>query len=269
MTTYCRATLNYIDGLTPVPVEVPIADGRAADAAASWEEEGFELVAFPSEVQQWSDAAEVERVYEPEVTAFVKERCGCDAVLFFPGLVRDPAREAKHADLGPVRLVHSDYTEGYRAMIEDPDHPYRAILKPSMERAGVGQAEIEGARRVLTLQLWRSIGPREVDHPLAFCDGRTVARSELHPVPVPEYGGLPTGFESFLVAPPERPDAHAWTTFPAMARDEAVLFRSYDSEAADGGLPFWTPHSAFADPMAGPDAGPRESIEIRAICLFA
>ena len=53
-----------------------------------------------------------------------------------------------------------------------------------------------------------------------------------------------------------------------MERDEVVVFRAYDSERAEAGQPFWTPHSAFIDPVAGPDAPTRESIEMRAICLF-
>ena len=53
-----------------------------------------------------------------------------------------------------------------------------------------------------------------------------------------------------------------------MTVDEVVLFRAYDSDRAQQGLPFWTPHTAFADPTAGDDAPARQSVELRAICMF-
>ena len=54
--------------------------------------------------------------------------------------------------------------------------------------------------------------------------------------------------------------------FPRMARDEALVFKVFDS-ATDGRARF-TAHSAFADPTSPPDAAPRESIEMRTIAFF-
>ena len=165
-------------------------------------------------------------------------------------------------------LVHSDYTESYRAMIEDPAHPYHHILEPSMRRAGVTGAEIRQAQRILTLQLWRNVGAPNVDYPLCFCDARTVARTELVPIRVSEYGGLKTEFDAFAVLPPSGDQPHAWYVFPNMTPDEVVVFRAYDSDRAAAGEPFWTPHVSFRDPNQGADAIPRTSLEMRAICLF-
>ena len=47
-----------------------------------------------------------------------------------------------------------------------------------------------------------------------------------------------------------------------------VAFRAYDSDRVAKGEPFWTPHSAFVDPTVPADAPARESLEMRAICLF-
>ena len=60
--------------------------------------------------------------------------------------------------------------------------------------------------------------------------------------------------------------AHEWYYFPRMARDEALVFKVFDS-ATDGRARF-TAHSAFADPTSPPDAAPRESIEMRTIAFF-
>ena len=50
--------------------------------------------------------------------------------------------------------------------------------------------------------------------------------------------------------------------------DEVIAFRTYDSLCEREGRPFWTPHSAFVDPNAPEAARPRESLEMRVLCLF-
>jgi hypothetical protein len=57
--------------------------------------------------------------------------------------------------------------------------------------------------------------------------------------------------------------AHRWYWLPEMTTDEALLLKVYDS-ARDGPARF-SPHTAFADPGAPPDAPPRQSIELRAL----
>lgn len=136
-----------------------------------------------------------------------------------------------------------------------------------MQRAGITAREIAEAERVLTLQVWRNIGASRPDWPMCFCDARTVTRGELVPITVDEYGGLRTEFQSFAVRPQRAAD-HRWYTYPLMAPDEVVVFRAYDSACVERGEPFWTPHTAFRDPVAGPRAPGRESIEMRAVCLF-
>ena len=59
---------------------------------------------------------------------------------------------------------------------------------------------------------------------------------------------------------------HRWFYFPEMRRDEAIVFKVYDS-AKDGRARF-TPHTSFDDPRTPPGAPPRQSIEARAIAFF-
>ena len=264
--TYCRATLQYVTATSQEAREVEILDGRSLERL-SWETNGFELIRHASRVEDWSAVADGPLHYD-EIGALARELTGCDAVLYYPALVRNEANARRSADLAPIQFVHSDYTEAYREMIEDADHPYRAILAPFMASGGVTGDDIRGARRILTLQFWRNTGPARMRHPLAFCDARSVRREELHPLLVAEYGGVPTQFHSFGVSGAAA-DAHRWVTFPEMAPDELAVFRAYDSDRVARGEPFWTPHSAFEDPVAGPEAPVRESVEMRAICLFA
>jgi len=51
-----------------------------------------------------------------------------------------------------------------------------------------------------------------------------------------------------------------------MKRDEAIVFKVYDSEK-DGRARF-TPHTSFEDPATPPGAAPRQSIEARTLAFF-
>lgn len=266
MSNYCRAALNYVGDDGFKPVDTRIRNARTAKVGLATT--GFELRELESGVGDWSDADEVADVHHGEVTKMMIDDLACDAVIFYPAIVRSPQQEAAHGkDHGPIDMVHSDYTERYQAMLRTPGHPYISILKPSMNVAGITSADLANATRVVTLQLWRNVGPESPDRPLALCDTRSVTRDELTGHLVEEYAGVNAQFESFLVKAPREPKQHKWFTFPAMQPDEVVVFRTYDSELAEQGKSFWTPHTSFADPTVD-DAPPRESVELRALGLF-
>jgi hypothetical protein len=50
-----------------------------------------------------------------------------------------------------------------------------------------------------------------------------------------------------------------------MTRDEALVFKQYDSLAA---APRYVPHAAFDHPQTPSDAPLRESIEVRCLVVF-
>ena len=263
---YARTTLNYLSGMEPTAIPVEIMNGRLAEV--SFDEHGFELVNHQSVALNLASRDQAEADHYTEIRAFAKARTGCDFVLFFPAVWRDPSSAAINEDYNPIQLVHSDYTEGYANVIRNRDHPYHQLMTRFMEAEKVSSTDVESASRILTLQLWRNLGSDLMDYPLAFCDGRSVARDELLPHLVETYGGVPTRFESFLVmAPTTQPCPHRWYIFPRMKRDEVVVFRAFDSELATAGRPFWTPHTAFLDPTLE-NAQPRESIEMRPICFW-
>lgn len=265
---YCRASLTYSAGPAGRPVEVAIRDGRSAAGSLELEDCGFALLEHRSNVRDWYDAPHVREVHDPEIEKLATGLCGCDLAIVYPALVRSPQTAREVADYAPIEFVHSDYTEDFRAMIAEPDRPYRAFLDPLLERAGITRRDVARAGRVLVLQFWRNIGAGRPDYPLALLDARCVPRAELNVFLVRDYGGQRLDFETFGVLAPADPDQHHWYTFPALRRDEVLAFRTYDSRRAEAGLPFWTPHSAFRDPNAGPDAPMRESVEMRVLCLF-
>ena len=60
---------------------------------------------------------------------------------------------------------------------------------------------------------------------------------------------------------------HRWFYFPEMRREEALVFKVYDSEK-DGRARF-TPHTSFVDSGSPPHAPARQSIEVRAFAFFS
>lgn len=266
---YCRAPLHYAsnaDVAGTVAVEVSIRDGR--QGAPAYADGGFELLTHASAVRDWRDAEEVARVHRREIERLALDFLNCDRALVYAPLVRSPVAASATPDYAPIFYVHSDYTDDYRSMICGPDRAYRSFLQPVLDEADLDQQALARASRIVMLQFWRNTGAQRPDHPLALCDARTVAANELHAFLVPEYGGERIEFQTYAVEAPATPTQHEWYTYPALHRDEVLAFRTYDSLLADAGGHFWTPHTAFADPLAGPDAPRRESVEMRVLCLW-
>ena len=110
--------------------------------------------------------------------------------------------------------------------------------------------------------MWRAINQPIQSNPLALADARSVAASDLltaerrYPHRVGETYQLTYN------------PAHRWFYFPEMTRDEALVFKVYDSrEGRTGAIHTHTLHSAIRPSPA--DAPPRQSIEVRTFAFFA
>lgn len=114
--------------------------------------------------------------------------------------------------------------------------------------------------RFAIVQVWRAINQPIESNPLAICEARTLATGDLIASErrYPDRVG-----ETYQVS--HNPD-HKWFYFPRMRRDEALVFKVYDS-ATDGRARF-TAHTSFDDPTSPAGARPRESIEVRTIAFF-
>jgi len=110
------------------------------------------------------------------------------------------------------------------------------------------------------VQVWRPIRHPVETFPLAICDARSVAADDF----VISERRYPNriGQTYAVTYNPE----HRWYWFPLMRREEALVFKVYDS-LRDGRARF-TAHTAFDDPTAPASARPRESIEIRTLAFF-
>jgi hypothetical protein len=228
--------------------KMPIRDGRAVADKLSLEREGFILVRHETKVQDFYDEIEVRSIYYAEIEQLVKNASGAKRVLVFDHTLRSAdsaTREAKQIS-GPVRNAHNDYTEW--------SGPQRVRdLLPD-------EAEELLKRRFAVIQVWRPIRKPVQREPLAIADARSIGTKELFPSSrvYPDRVG-----EVYHCAfNPE----HRWYYFPNMQRNEAMVFKTFDS--IKDGRARWTAHTAFDDPNSPQDAPPRESIEIRTLAFF-
>jgi hypothetical protein len=178
----------------------------------------------------------------------VKAESGASRVVVFDHTLRtadDAVREAlKIREV--VRRVHNDYTEW-----SGPQR-VRDVLPD--------EAEDLLKRRFAVIQVWRPIRLPVETFPLAICDAVSLAPEDLV-ISERRYPNRIGQTYAITYNP-----AHRWYTFPRMRRDEALIFKVYDS--LTDGRARWTAHTAFDDPTSPPDAKPRESIEIRTLAFF-
>lgn len=225
-----------------------IRDARRTDEAFSLDREGFRLVRHETAVKDFYDEDEVRAVYHAELEALVKAETGCTRAVVFDHTRRagdEDTREA-HKVRGPVRHVHNDYTEwsGPQRVRDLLPDEAGELLK----------------HRIQVIQVWRATRGPILSSPLGICDARSIAAGDLIPTErrYPNRVG-----EIYHVS---YNPAHNWAYFPEMTRDEALVFKCYDS-APD--VARFTVHSAFQDPTSTPDAPPRESMEARILAFFA
>ena len=265
---FCQADLNYVDVsfAEPIVVNVSIRDGRLA-FPGRWQDCGFELLDHASQVKDWQDE-EIAKLHYAEIAALARQLSGCDHALVGSHIIRSPQQAALHPDLAPISSVHSDFAASYGDLIRLRYQSNDGQTLASLREAGITADDVSSARRLLILQFWRNLGPEKMDLPLAFCDARTVPHTDIRPSLVEDYAGGGINFETLGIAPPQVVDQHQWYGFPNMNRDEVVAFRTYDSDRLGTQMPYWTPHSAFADPQVKLGQPSRSSIELRATCLF-
>jgi hypothetical protein len=239
-------SLDVRTGGMPDPRQMPIHNGRNKDFVL--DRNGFRFVRHDTKVRDFFDEDEIRRVYYPEMEALIKAESGAKRVVVFDHTLRtadDDEREARKIR-EVVRRVHNDYTEW--------SGPQRVRdLLPD-------EADDLLSRRFAIIQVWRPIRHPVETAPLAIADAGSVS------------------FDDFVVSERRYPNRigqtyaithnpeHKWYWFPRMRRDEALVFKVFDS--LKDGRARWTAHTAFDDPTAPPNARPRESIEIRTLAFF-
>ena len=229
--------------------EMRVRNGRLQRGGFNIDTHGFVFADHLTDVQDFTNEAQRRNVYDAEVQALIKQQSGASDVVVFDHTLRVSDETLQKAmDARPtVKGVHNDYTEA---------------SAPRRLREIVGDAEAgrRFTKRWAIIQVWRPIRGDVMMDPLGICDGRSIPRKGF--IRVERRYKDRTGEVYHIAHNP----AHEWFWFPRMTRNEALVFKVFDS---DERVPSrFTAHSAFDDPATPANAPSRESIETRCFAFF-
>jgi hypothetical protein len=229
--------------------EMVVRNGRPLRDTFDLDVHGFVFVDHVTQVKDFADEAERTRVYEPEVQALIKNYSGASDVVVFDHTIRitDDETQRVSGARPTVKGVHNDYTE-------------RSAPNRLREIVGDAEAEHRMKKRWAIIQVWRPIRGDVLIDPLGICDGRSIPQKGF--ILVERRYKYRTGEVYHIAHDPK----HEWYWFPKMTRNEALIFKVFDSDTSK--LSRFTAHSAFDDPNTPADAPPRESIETRTFAFF-
>jgi hypothetical protein len=238
--------------LTGKPVTV--SNMRAAGGGFSLDREGFTLADAPTSVHDFYDRDEVSRRYVPEARELIRSLTGCTATALLNSPVvrvsgRVGTRPAGATFTGD--FAHADFS---------------APAAEAMLRRNVPAGEVaERLRhRYSVFNVWRTFSGPPQDVPLALCDTRSVAPLDKQycEITMTAASGDLLTWENITYYHNE---AHRWWYCPDMTRDEAYVFRSFDSAPTHAEQ---VPHSAFVNDSCPASAPPRASIELRVFAFY-
>ena len=230
------------------PHSMQVENGRPRAGEFSLDKNGFAFVEHKTQVRDFFATDRLQADYYPEVEQLIKKISGATRVMAFDYTLRSGDESEREAKLvrEPILSAHNDYTEW-----SGPQR-VRDLLPDEAETLLNGRFAI--------IQVWRAINQPIESNPLAIADAQSVE------------------FEDLLIAERRYPNRvgqtyrlryngqHRWFYFPRMTRNEALVFKVFDS--ANDGRARFTAHTAFKDPGTPPNAPPRQSIEARALAFF-
>ena len=254
-------TSRNLDDKTVERRTVQIRNGRAAAEPPSLEREGFEIATWASRVVNERleeltadrpplEVPQVELDYWDETIPLIQQLSGAREVLaLHASVVRFSARAKKKEMMTPAGWAHLDYAADEAAV----------QLERTLQLSG---REVQPFGRYVLYQSWRALSAPPQDFPLAVCDARTVATSDL--IPIEYHLTADQGEFTYRTLGSRFSERHQWWWYPDMSTDEMILFIGFDSLRPEGPN---TLHVAFEDTTA-PDPVPRSSMESRYFALF-
>lgn len=237
------------DLLDIAPVAMTVTDARTR--SMTLDAAGFTLVRHRSVLEDLTDRAAIEAVHRAEIVALVQQLSGADLVLVTsPGILRFSERAPQSGVLDnsrPARFAHVDVSDATAALFAQRAVPPGRTLT-----------------RFVHYNIWRALSPPPQDVPLAVADARSIQPGDLIAADaVFDSPGKPEwSFEGLLLA---YAAAHRWHWFSDMQRDEALIFKTHDSDRSRAHC---VPHVAFDHEACPAHAAARVSIEMRALALW-
>lgn len=242
---YFYANAHEKDYVPLAPVPMDIEDARGLDS--DLDREGFTLVHHASAIGDFTDLDAVAKVHTGEIAELLRRVTGADHVEVMPrGILRFSERLGEndnHDNSNPARMAHVDMSK-------------EAAAEARAKGAPEGKKVIRSAQ----YNVWRAISGPPQDVPLALCAFPSVEQGDLIDCDAifdPPGGAPEWSFGNYVIA---HNPAHRWYYYSDMRPDEAIVFKTSESDPARAQL---MPHGAFDNSRAGDDAPPRVSLEMR------
>ncbi|MFT5180980.1 MAG: hypothetical protein ACI8S3_000858 [Alphaproteobacteria bacterium] len=232
---------------------------------------GLALAHCESECENFYDAAEVERVFYPEIEKLLLEFFpdATDALVFNHDVfdqdyegdrTEDQDNKNPGVNANYVNIVHNDLNDNSGRV------RCRELLTKNLRNFGreqhytAEQADAKMSRRFVSINLAK---PMETvrQYPFVLCawpsfaDQPYITNYRVYDDRV----GETTRFTY-------RPD-HEWYWIPGQTPTEVSMLKCYDS-VTDGSVSRWSFHSACIDPTAPDDAACRKNVVVRAYVFF-
>ena len=253
-----RRMAEYYPGLSPT-------------SSACMDKLGVSLAHLESKCQNFYDAAEVERVFYPEIEKLLLD--------FFPGATDALVYNHDVFDkdyTGPVREDQDNKDPGVNTFYANIVHNdlndnsgrvrCRELLTKNLRNFGRRQhyteaeADAKMSRRFMSINLAKPMETVQ-QNPFVLCawpsfaDQPYITNYRIYDDRV----GETTRFTY-------RPE-HDWYWFPQQTSTEVSMLKCYDSET-DGSVSRWSFHSACVDPTAPEDAPCRKNVVVRSYIFF-
>lgn len=219
------------------------------DRSFSLNREAFKLVAFsPAEID-FLDTDLVKQAYYSNVEELVKRETGASNVFVFDHTVR---RGLKNSNRHPAYHIHNDYT---------------FETGKSRATSALGEDVIQrfAGKRMIQINVWRSIAGTVEKDPLALMDATTLETKDLVKTRI-EFNDMNTGKkhngEIFAL---KKNTNQKWYYYPFMEANEAILIKGFDT---DNSFSSFAMHTAFPLSNQGEHSKPRQSIETRTYAFF-
>lgn len=220
-----------------------------SDTPFSLDKQAFELAVFrPSDVD-FLDSDAVKAAYYPEVEALVKSKTGATDVFVFDHTVR---RGIAGSNRHPAYHIHNDYT------YETGASRVVSVLGEELVNRFVG-------KRMVQINVWRSISGVVEKDPLALMDNQTLDENDLVTAKI-AFNDMNTGekHDGEIFALKQNPK-QKWYYYPAMDSHEAILIKGFDTDEFRARFAM---HTAFPLSTQNEQSKPRESIETRTYAFF-
>ncbi|KIW28117.1 uncharacterized protein PV07_07799 [Cladophialophora immunda] len=250
--------------------KVLICNFRPLENSRNFEEYGFsaEKIGCTLPSAEYDDKEKVGKTYYPAIKRMLWQKFP-DATqirILEHGLrKRDPEFPAtdkpffKHVQ--PSTIAHmGQWLDTILCRYGTHQVPDYSIYSAARTAQGAFKMGPDQYRRLVTVNVWKSLQGPGNDWPLALCDWRTLDRPSESVVVDVVYSKDFTENESVYYSP-----NHKWYYFKDLQDDEVIVFHQTDSALPGGG---GVAHASFQNPDADKNAAPRTSIELRAFVFY-